>query len=372
MGYLVSVVIPTKDRYTYLKYLVSSIKSFNSNDIEVVIQDNSDDNKEFIAYLKDLDYEHCHYYHETGFIPMSENADRAILHSSGEYICFLGDDDGVCPNVVDWAVYMKTNGVGALRSNLPNYIWPDASSSSLGSKGVVMYKKLKRGETSLDSKKELLDVLHRGFTDRGNLPSVYHGLVSREVLNIIYSKCKSFFPGQSPDISNGVAVSLVINNYIKTNTIVTISGASKYHGGKVKGMNKKYPMISDMKWFRPGAEEIWDIRLPRMAEGVTIWAESTIETLRNMGREDLINEIDFERIYKNYVTLYYPMRKLAYPLSANRWLPLYAFFSFSILVYKAVKRRVLTKFGIKLSKDSIRVNNVSDINECIALLSRNN
>ena len=369
MGYLVSVVIPTKDRYKYLMHLVRSIKSFNSNQIEVVVQDNTDDNTEFVEFLDDIKFDNCHYYHETGFIPMSENADRAILHSSGEYICFLGDDDGVCPNVIEWAKYMKEKGIGALRSNLPSYLWPDATSSK---KGQVSLHNLKGGETILYSNEELLDVIQRGFTDRGNLPSVYHGIVSRNVLNQIYNKCNSFFPGQSPDISNGVAVSLVLESYVLTNDIITVSGASKFHGGKMKGLNKKYPSISDMKWFRPGAEEIWDKRLPRMAEGVTIWAESTIETLRNMGREDIIDSFDFEKIYKNYVTLYYPMRKLAYPLSKNKLLPIYAVFSFCERAFRALKKRIYGKLGVELSKDIVKYNDVDNIEQCISLLSKDN
>ncbi|MBO7396023.1 MAG: hypothetical protein J6U16_07910, partial [Ruminococcus sp.] len=46
-------------------------------------------------------------------------------------------------------------------------------------------------------------------------------------------------------------------------------------------------------WLRTGAEEIWDKRLPRIAVGSIIWAESSIETFRNMGRDDLIEKIDF-------------------------------------------------------------------------------
>ena len=366
MGYLVSIVIPTKDRYKYLKHLVSCIKSFNNDEIEVVVHDNTDDNTEFVSFLKELNYEHCHYYHEIGFIPMSENADKAILHSSGEYVCFLGDDDGVCPNVTKWAQYMKSNKIGALRSNLPSYYWPDASSSSKPT-GVLTYTKKESGMATLNSEDALKDVFQRGFIDRGDLPSVYHGLVSRAVLDDVYKKCNTFFPGQSPDISNGVAVSLVLDSFVKTNAIVTISGASKYHGGKVKGMNSKYPAISDMKWFRPGAEEIWDKRLPRMAEGVTIWAESTIETLHNMGRDDLVNWIDFESIYKNFVTFYYPVRQMAYKYSSNRFLPFYAHFSFARRVFRGVKRRVYSKFGIA-TKGQVIITGVQDINHCISLL----
>ena len=369
MSYLVSVVIPTKDRYKYLKHLIRTIKSFELEEIEVVVQDNTEDNSEIVDFLDDLNYHNCHYYHETGFIPMSDNADKAILHSNGEYVCFLGDDDGICPNVVEWAHYMSKKGIGALRSNLPAYIWPDAISISEDAKGTLSFNQLKPIEIVLQSQNVILDVFKRGFMDRGDLPSVYHGLVSRKVLDVVYNKCNTFFPGQSPDISNGIAVALVLESFVKTNSIITISGISKYHGGKVKGINVKYPTIGDMKWFRPGAEEMWDKRLPRMAGGCTIWAESAIETLRNMGRPELIDLIDFEAIYKNYVTYYFPVRKLAYPLSKNKSLAVYATLSFIRRVLVALRRRLYAMFGIT-KKGEVCIHGPRNIEQCILILSK--
>ena len=63
MGYLLSIVVPTKDRYFYLKHLIELIKSFNSDDIELIIQDNTSNNTEIINYLDNLDFPHLKYYY---------------------------------------------------------------------------------------------------------------------------------------------------------------------------------------------------------------------------------------------------------------------------------------------------------------------
>ena len=42
MDYMLSVVIPTKNRYTYLKKCVESFKNINTNNTEIVVMDNSD------------------------------------------------------------------------------------------------------------------------------------------------------------------------------------------------------------------------------------------------------------------------------------------------------------------------------------------
>ena len=87
---LLSIVVPTKDRYQYLKVLISLIDSFKSDEIELVIQDNSEDNKDFLLFLSEGDYSFINYNYTKGQIPMSTNSDKAILNSNGEYICFIG------------------------------------------------------------------------------------------------------------------------------------------------------------------------------------------------------------------------------------------------------------------------------------------
>lgn len=366
---LLSIVVPTKDRYKYLKHLIKLIHSFNSDEIEIVVQDNTSDNDEILDFLSELNYSGCKYFHEAGQLPMSTNADKAILHSEGEYVCFLGDDDGICPNCLDYCRYMKENGYEAMRSNLAHYYWPDAVSSSNNSSGYLKYKYVDKELIGLSPNEVLMDVLNRGFVDRGNLPSVYHGIVTRTILNVIYDKCNTFFPGQSPDISNGIAVCLSVDKILMTSEVVTVSGASKYHGGLTKNMTKKYPMVSDMVWFRPGAEEIWDKRLPHVADGTVIWTESSIETLRNMGRDDIINMIDFEKVYIKFAVFSYPMRKYVYPLSKSPFLlRISANVLFAKRAFKAIIRILKEKFNIKES-GVIAFKNLNNIEGCISALN---
>ena len=109
MNYLLSIVVPTKDRYYYLKYLIELISSFNTSDIELVIQDNTYDNQEILNYLNEYLNPHVKYYHIKEHLSQSENSDKAILNSSGEYVCFIGDDDAVTRHIVDCVKWMKSN-----------------------------------------------------------------------------------------------------------------------------------------------------------------------------------------------------------------------------------------------------------------------
>lgn len=366
---LLSVVVPTKDRYKYLKHLIKLIQSYNSDEWEIVVQDNTDDNAEILEFLKELNYAGCKYFHEKGQLPMTTNADKAILHSSGEYVCFLGDDDGVCPNAIDYCKLMKKEGYEAMRSNLAYYYWPDAISKYDGAQGRLKLPIVSHNNSVTKSEESLMDVVNRGFIDRGNLPSVYHGIASRKALDRIYEKCGTYFPGQSPDISNGIAMALVMDSYLTVDDIVTISGVSKFHGGATIGNFRRYPQIKDMVWFRPGAEAIWDQRLPKIAVGSIIWAESSIETLRNMGREDIVDKIDFETIYKFFVVYHYHVRKLAYSLSKNPFgLKIYSQWNFVGRAWKALIRVVKGK--LKINKEGFKfVYNLDNIETAIATIA---
>lgn len=298
---LLSIVVPTKDRYPYLKKLIELIVSFHSDDIELVIQDNSNDNREFSEYLKTLDKDYIKYNYIQGQIPMSKNSDNAILNSSGEYVCFIGDDDGVTIDIIECARYMKSKNIDAVRSVLASYYWPEVGSSRfvyMG--GRCIYDKPTDSVEVVSTKVALEDLLRIGFIDRGRLPLVYHGIVSRKALNLVYEKVKTFFPGSSPDISSGVALSLVIDKVYNYNKIVTFSGASKFHGGGVYTLGKKHPELSDIKWLLPGAVDNWDYRLPKIGEGYPIWCDSSIKALTSMGRSDLVNHINFENLYVHF------------------------------------------------------------------------
>lgn len=361
---LLSVVVPTKDRYKYLKHLIKLIQSYNSDEWEIVVQDNTDDNAEILEFLKELNYAGCKYFHEKGQLPMTTNADKAILHSEGEFVCFLGDDDGVCPNAIEYCKLMKKEGYEAMRSNLAIYKWPDAVADG---RGLVLINQKTKALKKCSSKEALADVVRRGFVDRGLLPSVYHGIVNRSALDRIYKKCGTFFPGQSPDISNGIAMACEIDNYLYVDDYVTISGASKFHGGATIGMHKKYPEIKDMVWFRPGAEDIWDKRLPKIAVGSIIWAESSIETLHNMGRDDIIDALDFELILKHFSIYYYSLRKMAYSLSKHPVkLAILANWGMARRTWRAGLRTLNGKLGVK--KDRNKRNNIESISECVKIL----
>lgn len=300
---LLSVIVPTKDRYKYLKYLIELIASFKSEEVELVIQDNSDDNTDFVVYLNNLKYNFIKYDYTHGQIPMSENSDKAILNSTGEFVCFLGDDDGLTRYALNCARWMKNNGVEAVKSSTINYYWPDISQGSQKKPtSVLKYNTFTGKVSNLSPLNELEKVLKKGITDRGRMPLVYHSIVRRDVLDKVYNLVGTFFPGNSPDISNAVALSLTVNKYAYIDFPLAFSGWSVFHGGGVHATGKKgHPEINEVPWFRPNSDQNWDKRVPRVAAGAFIWADSAISALNKMGAGHLYKEINFNKMYASFV-----------------------------------------------------------------------
>lgn len=318
---LLSIVVPTKDRYYYLEKLVELIDSFKSDEIEMVIQDNSDDNSSFLEYLSHHNYPFIKYDYKHGQIPMSTNSDYAILNSSGEYVCFIGDDDGVTRYIVDCAKWMKKNDVEAVLPTNISYNWPDCKGSNYFDLRSTMFIPHRYREPKIkfaNGEQMLEDLIYRGCIDRGKLPLVYHGLVSRTTLDKIYEKGQTYFPASSPDIANGVALSLIVEKFAIVNAPIVISGASKFHGGGAALVHKKYAELSDIPWLLPESIENWESSLPKIGVGLSIWPDSAIKAMRYMGREDLIQKINFSRLYALFIAVHYDIREMVLSKTKDR------------------------------------------------------
>ena len=176
---LLSVVIPTKDRYYYLKHLLSFLLELDPDNVEIVIQDNTADNTEFQEYLKGIKYEKLVYHHTKEQIPISLNSDMAINNSSGKYVCFIGDDDGVTSLVVPCVRYMDKYDIDIVVPQLVSYNWPDSYNAS---KLLKESSQLKFADFSgeiryVNPMNTLINLMKQGCTYRGNLPLLYHGIV---------------------------------------------------------------------------------------------------------------------------------------------------------------------------------------------------
>jgi len=299
---LLSIVIPTKDRYTTLFPVVDMILSFDLNaELEIVIQDNSENNAYALKFIEArIASKNLKYFHEVKPLSVIANSDKAVSNSSGEYVCFIGDDDGVMPNIVEVTKWMKENGFSALKSYKPDYYWPGQKSNYLDgfTSGVLNYSKWNSGSFEVISTGKALKItLSKGGNNIHFLPCLYHGIVERRILDVIFEKTGTFFPGPSPDMANAVALSQVIDSYVYVNYPICITGKSTKSGGGAGVLHKHISRIADAKHLPPDTADNWDSRIPKYWTGPTIWAESVLKALESFGNRRAIMKLNFTYLY---------------------------------------------------------------------------
>src|SRR6266487_1510099 len=87
-----SILLPTHDRIEYLRYAVESVLRQDWSDWELVVSDNcsTGDIKQYLDSLSDA---RIKYYRSDTFLSVTDNWNRSLYCSSGEYVIMLGDDD---------------------------------------------------------------------------------------------------------------------------------------------------------------------------------------------------------------------------------------------------------------------------------------
>jgi glycosyltransferase involved in cell wall biosynthesis len=89
-----SILLPTRNRLEYLKLAVESVLRQDFQDWQLVVSDNFSD-QDIERHLSALEDPRIVFRRTERFVPVTENWNRALAHSDGEYIIMLGDDDAL-------------------------------------------------------------------------------------------------------------------------------------------------------------------------------------------------------------------------------------------------------------------------------------
>ena len=298
---LLSIVIPTKNRYKYLKSLLLYLDGFNSDLLEVVIQDNSDDNRQFVDFLKSQKLPQLNYFYTKSAISVIDNCDLAVNNSNGSYVCFLGDDDFISEQIIDVIQIMKLNAIDSLSCHAARYNWPDLQKAEPSLSSLLVYKEKGSPFYLMDPKKRLNELLRSQQYSLNNLPKLYHGVVSRAVLDDIYVKCGSFFPGFSPDISNAVAVCIFSKKHLHIELPLIVAGFGLNSAAGL-GAQKRHVMKIDQVTMLPrDVKERWNSAIPYIWTGNSVWAASIIESLTRLGQFELLSKFSFVNFYSKFI-----------------------------------------------------------------------
>jgi hypothetical protein len=299
-GPLLSIVIPTRNRASYAISAIESILEISDTPLELVIHDNSDSSV-LEPYVRDkfrdsrLRFRYTP--HPLSFVA---NFDAAVGMATGEYVCVIGDDDGVNPEIMAATAWSKSNNVDCLVfSTAANYLWQGSGVSS------TLFTKVRGGSLSVfnfcgatrdaDTEIEMRKFVRNGgasYLDL-DLPKLYHGLVHRSCLNAVHEKTGAYFGGLSPDIFASLAIACVADRVVVTDYPLTIPGACPSSGSVVEGSLKRHSRrLEDAPHLRHRGVYQWCDLVPRVYSVQTIWADSGVAALRAMGRTDLVSQLN--------------------------------------------------------------------------------
>lgn len=221
---LLSVVMPTKNRPNTAIQAVFNVLSLPSRDIELIVQDCSDSDDLGQQLAQKFQDSRLKYDHSGRPCSMSDNWNLAMQRVCGEYVLFIGDDDGVVPEIVPVVQWMKRNEQSALRYSPPTYHWPDFPHRRLANRFAS------RGYTGeavrVSVQRSMRDSVCAGSLLISGLPHLYHGIVRRKELDRLRETNGVYFAGLNPDFYIAFALASEVDDFLCVDFPLSFSGFS--------------------------------------------------------------------------------------------------------------------------------------------------
>lgn len=221
---LFSVVVPARNRGPYLPTVLQTVLDEPLDDLEVLLLDNAstDDTREFAHSVSD---ERFRYLPSEQVLGMSENWERGLDHCRGDYVFYLGGDDGVLPKgLVNAREVIRRFNPPALSWQKPDYTWPDADPPN------TLQLRLPGPTTWLDARL-VLKLLCQGLTNYGLLPNIYSSLVKRTTIDGIRRQHGRFFSSVTPDVYSAISLAKEFQYFLFSPYPFSLSGGSAVSNG---------------------------------------------------------------------------------------------------------------------------------------------
>ncbi|UDM78974.1 glycosyltransferase family 2 protein [Vagococcus fluvialis] len=280
---LLSIIIPTRNRQYYAEKVVLEMLKNSFEDYEIVIQDNSDNDK-LQQVFSEINDSRLKYFYDEEKLSFVDNFDKALKNSNGEYIIFLGDDDCVLPNIFEVVKKAKKNKVDAIKPSL-NYVyyWPGSGVYKENDNGNLYVIDSKNKEYFSNPKKELIKFLNNGCLDylKFDMAKIYHGVISRKKIDEIFYDKKKYFDGLTPDMYMSVTLSQFIDKNLCLEYPISVSGICGNSGSSDSATGRHTGDLKNAPHFRGHINYKWNENVPKFYSVETIWAETALTSIES-------------------------------------------------------------------------------------------
>lgn len=227
---LLSIVIPTLDRPDTLRHALATMACQPAQaDCEFIVQNNGG-NPEIAKMVADLRDDRFRHFASETVLTMTDNWEAALGHASGEYIAFLGDDDGLMPYACATASSMLSDRkIDLLSWDAYSYYWPGYYHPAFRNR-LLAEIDLTSSVKRVSSRVELARIF--GFqVHYAHLPMIYNSFVRRSVVDRMRATAGRYFIGLSPDVASGIANVALADSFVRLSRPLSMAGFSQHSTG---------------------------------------------------------------------------------------------------------------------------------------------
>jgi glycosyltransferase involved in cell wall biosynthesis len=226
-----TVIIPTRERADTLEWSLKTCTTQDYDNFEIIVSDNfsQDHTREIVEANKD---NRIRYINTGKRISMTSNYEFALSYATGDYVCIIGDDDGIMPNALhELNKVLLGTEIEAISWKKPVYIWNQHYKSELKNTLQISLKSNFRKYDSKETVKELLAFKPGAKLNYNDLACLYHGFIRRDTINKLRLPDGRFFNSTLPDVYASVAVSCAVESFYQTDVPYSLHGISKHSTG---------------------------------------------------------------------------------------------------------------------------------------------
>lgn len=301
--YLISVAIPTHNRSKYAIDCVKSLLRIDSDKLQVIVHDTSDDSLELKCWAENITDKRLNYIHSSKRLSMTENHEVAISYAAGLYTILIGDDDSVSSTVIDLARYALSNNIDILVPKVKAvYSWPDFKTKFYGGAhaGKLYLDKYDSRISIKDSSLALSHMLKNACQGTDGMPKLYHGMVRTSLLRDLKIKNDMVFFGVSPDVSASISLALVVDKFYEIDFPFTLPGASGGSNTGRSALNKHRGDLESDEHIKPFLNLNWPDTIPKFFSVETVWSQaawSTIYSQKNAESHLFLERFNLNQLY---------------------------------------------------------------------------
>lgn len=219
-----SIVIPTRNRHRTLRHCLETVLCQDHSDYEVVIADNAS-TPETRQVCESFNSPYIRHARCDTPLSMNNNWERALQLARGEWIAFLGDDDGLMPySLQEFDFLTRKYDCKAFQSQYAIYTWPCLPLAGEENRLQITRSTYTDQQTWRPAVQSMLKL------GGSPVPMIYYGLIHHDLVTKA-RQTGQIFCGYSPDYYSGVLFARIAGTFIRTDIPLFVAGLSGKSNG---------------------------------------------------------------------------------------------------------------------------------------------